>query len=1163
MAEAPAQTPPPRSFTSAALNETESQAVMDLLAYLRDNSYAYDSHVQLIGLLHKGLLAHSQPSTDRPEAAPHNLQSYGFLAELRQAREAMDSRFAVGEDLWLDWLADEVLLARTGEERITVTELFQKAVHDEPASVQLWRVYAEWIYSNYAACNDREAAGLLDWTDEDKDLCRELFTKDLLVDVYEQAVAATQWRIDESHILWNRYIKLIQQDLPALPSAAEYERLRDLHVQRLQVPHAAMGDTAQLLWPLVNKFEPSNWEAIMAHVNHLAEPSRKQYSLREEHETAMQRASNAGDKDILFAVLSTYLQWERKHLHRGSGGVALCSAVYERALLRFPTYSEWWLDYIDLMTVSGEASAVLPLIERATRHCPWSGDLWAKRILRSDVEGRSHDEIEATKHRATNSGLLDVGGMEELLKVLQQWCSYLRRHAFSVTSADRDDGLDAAEVAIASSLEDIEQAGKTVYGADFTGDPLYRLETIQIKFLTEARRSDDARDIYQRLVPLHRRSFEFWSKYHAWELLVWGHARMSEQIRMETVENGPQFATGVMRKALLQRDLDSPEKMLDLYLNHFQQHESGANLQTALVDAREFSKHLATRRAKEAELAAQAAAEVAAQEPATVVEAQTATTNGGKRKADEALVNGDGKRAKSDVPAHEVTTSASAQVKRDREHNTITVRNLPPDVQEVDLKKFFRDVGQPLSINILPDHSTDTASATVEFASHDDVLAAKTRHGRNLNGHEVRIHSGSQNTLYVANYPPEYDETTVRSLFASYGEIASVRFPSLKFNARRRFCYVTFLTETAALAASTALDNKTLDGQHKLLAKIADPDAKKSRSGAQAEGRELFVKNLDREASEADVKAFFARYGEVQNLNLVKLVNNKRTGTGFVVFATADEAQAALAADQKPFRDRVLRVELSASNAAGRADPVERARKLDIVVKSGAGAAASSASPDPETVRRGSDVSMASPAPTNPQDGNNNDDDAFRTARERKIALFNLPDTVNDARIRAAMEVYGPIVKMQLRRRDQGAIVEFANVGDAFNVRQGVDCSALGAGVKTGDVGELLGKVQQRKDAGGGGGGGLSGASFRPSAVGRPAQGARGGGKRGGLGFKRGGGYGHGTGANAASEQTAMAPEAAGSNGLGGAKKGNADFRAMLEQSRAPGKPAEKETGDA
>ncbi|KAH9841162.1 Occluded RNA-recognition motif [Teratosphaeria destructans] len=1126
MAEGPSQTPPPRSFTSNSLSEAELQTVTDLLGYLRENSYAYDSHVQLINLLRKGFLAHVYPPSDADEIAQQDPHSYGLLNELRQAREAMDSRFAVGEDLWADWLADEVLIANSGEERVNVTELYQKAVSDEPASVKLWVAYADFVQVNHAACQDLEGSDQTGWTQEDKELCKELFTKEMLANVLEQAVAATQWRIDTSHLLWDRFADLAQQTFPSAPSSDDVRRLRDMFIQRLQIPHATSAQTAQLFWPIINKFEPNNWEMIMAQVSEMAEPARRQVTIREAHEVAVQRSEEAGDKAALFNAFNDYLQWDRKHRDRGAFAHELSRSLYDRALLRFPTYTEWWIDYIDLVISHSSAAApLLPLIERATRHCPWSGDLWGKRILRSAVENKPYFEVEHTKHRATNSGLLDIGGLEELLKVLQQWCNYLRRHAFAITSSE--DNQDTAEVGIVQALEDIQRAGETVYGKDFKGDPLYRLEAIQIKFLTEARRLNDAREIWRRLVAAQQKSYDFWHKYYQWEILLWGSDRLNDARRVETKENGPHLATAVVQEALSSKHIDLPEKAVELYLLHFEHHESAEKYQAALIEARNFNKRLAVRRAREAE----AAAAEKVQQPAAVVETQLMAAPGGKRKAEDVITNAEGsKRPKSDTPqassSGDVSASASAQMKRDREHNTVTMRNLPAEVTELDIQKFFRDISKPVSINILKGKDGATASATVEFESHEDVITAKTRNGKEIGGHEVRIHGGSQNTLYVTNYPAEYDEIAIRKLFEGYGEIISVRLPSLKYNNRRRFCYVQFLNEETARAAEAAMDGKMIDGQHELLAKVSNPDAKKQRSGAQAEGRELFVKNIDRNASEAEVTEYFGQCGKVASINLVKLVNGKRTGTAFIVFSNADEANAALAANNKPFKDRILHVELSTPKAEGRSAPMERARKTDVIVKG------TTPEPDGTNGRRGSDVSMASAPHAHDQN--------FRTARERKIAIFNLPDTVNDARIRTAMEQYGPIIKIQLRYQEKGAIVEFANIKDAFNVRAGVDLSSLGAEVETGDVADLLGKKgkQQNHSNVGAGAGKLLGG---PSGISRPSQRS---GRRGGLGFKRGGlGF---------SGPTTTSSDGAGTSEPASGGKSNADFRAMVEA----GKPA-------
>ncbi|KAF7190471.1 putative RNA-binding protein [Pseudocercospora fuligena] len=1131
MAEAPSQTPPPRDFTSNALSDSESQRVTELLNFLaeKENSYAYGHHVELVNLLHKGFLAHVYPPADNEDAAPGgDPRSFVLLAEMRQAREAMDTRFAVGEAIWLDWLSDEMLLASSSDERIAITELCQKAVADEPASVKLWQAYANWISTNYAACHGLEGSANPKWSAEDNEMVKELFTKDLLLSVLEQAVAATQWRVDESH-LWNQYAQVFQEHISQHPTEAELKSLHDLFLRRLMVPHIAWDDTRQLYWPILSRDFGDRWEARVAEVNHMAEPAKTAMGFRQDNEFKLQRAIESGDREAVHHQFVKYFKDERFRKRRSNFDYDMRCVLFERALLYEPTNTEWWLDYVDFLNTYEQSASqtLLPLIERATRHCPWSGDLWARRILRADVEQKPREEIENTKHRATNSGLLDVGGMEELVKMLQEWCSYLRRHAFAVNSTEDD--VDTAEVGITMALEDVQEAGKKIYGPNFDGDPLFRLEQIQIKFYAEARRIQEARDIYQQLAARHGNSFDFWAKYYNWEIWLWGYDRIRETRRVETDDNGPNLATAVVQQALKQRNLDYPERVMDLYLNHFQQHESSVRLQVALAEAREFANKLAVKRAKEAE---EAAALAAQQQEQLLAAAQVEEEiTGEKRKRDdEPLTNGDShKRARTELETiaederTEPSASASAQIKRDREHNTITLRNLPADVTDVEIKKFFRDVGNPPSINIAQESDGQTASATVEFTSEEDVLAAKTRNGKELRGHEVKIQSGTLSTLYVTNYPDVYDEEKIRSLFKSYGDIVSVRFPSLKYNSRRRFCYVTFLTPEMAKAAEKAMHETKLDAMHTLTALISNPDAKKQRSGPQDEGREIVVKNMDREAKESEIREHFAQYGQIERMNLIRLVNGKPTGTLFIVYSKPEDATNAVEeTNDKPFRERVLKVEIA--QPKGRtAAPSERARHEDVIIKK-----AGSVEPAGNGERRGSDVSMASssrPA----------DDEAYKTARERKIAIFNIPDTVNDARIRAAMEHYGPLTKIQLRREKEGAIVEFAELAAANKVRLGVDVPSLGPEARTGEVGELLARQNKKKSGSKTSGPAPAAASSSKPAFAPPQLGARGGrgGRRGGLRFKRGGGF-------------ASAPTATSGEGGEGSKKSNADFRSIF-----------------
>lgn len=889
MAEAPAQTPPPRSFSAASISEEDTKAIQELTTYLADNSYDYNSHVQLINLLHRGFLAHANTPLDE-SGKPSDPSSYPLLKELRMARDAMDSRYSVGEDIWRDWINDESMLAHSSEERSAVMELCMKAVQEEPASIVLWSLYGEWVWSTYAVVNDFMDGDDDSWTDEDKMICKEVFSREMVLSVWAQAVEATKWRMDESHVVWNRYSELIMQDFPENPSPQTVEEVQLLYMNRLQIPHAHWEGTSQSFWPFISNHKSDSWEEIMSTTNEIAAPAKQEFNKRDAYELELTRAFRSNDNAALYSAFAAYLAWEGKYRKKpGPFDTELRCALYERALLRFPTMVEWWLDYVDFLTSLDSSSLnILPLLERATRHCPWSGELWARRLLRVELDLKTYDEVEGVKHKATNSGLLPTGGMEEILIVYSTWCSYLRRRAFEPKASEDD--VDMAEMAISNCLTDIQHDGKKAYGEDFKGDPLWRIEKIFVKFLTQARRMEEARSLWRSLIPVQGHSYDFWAQYYEWEIFVWGAERTVFNLREETPETCPRLASEVLREAMKQKNLDWPEKIHQLYAHHFQTHELPEEIQKAQVELRRSQKFLKLRREREAEAAAADAQAAAQAAPAPVEES---TFPGKRKREDEPVVNGDSaaKRNKTEEIAPddvrtEPSASASAQIKRDREHNTITVRNLPTDVTEKTLGQFFADCGTILSVTIVVNEEKTSATATIEFETHEDVLTARTRDGKMINEREIQIKSGTLSTLYVTNYPPSFAEDEIRDLFSSYGTIVSIRFPSLKYNQRRRFCYVQFLTAQEAQAA-TELNDKVIDAQHRLVALVSNPDAKKERRGATAEGREVHIGNIEHGATEDDIRTFFAQSGKIESIRMMRSANGKFTGTAFAVFSTA------------------------------------------------------------------------------------------------------------------------------------------------------------------------------------------------------------------------------------------------------------------------------------
>ena len=135
-------------------------------------------------------------------------------------------------------------------------------------------------------------------------------------------------------------------------------------------------------------------------------------------------------------------------------------------------------------------------------------------------------------------------------------------------------------------------------------------------------------------------------------------------------------------------------------------------------------------------------------------------------------------------------------------------------------------------------------------------------------------------------------------------------------------------------------------------------------------------------------------------------------------------------------------------------------KKTHTIVRAG-----TSATPEPSTAGitdHPSDSIMASPSSPPPTS------DA-KTARQRTIALLNIPDTVNAARIESLATRYGgPVKKVSLRHDHGGAIIEYAAECDAGKASLGLQGFDLdGSTVRVGTVPELF----ERKGPVSGGGG--------------------------------------------------------------------------------------------
>lgn len=1061
----------------------------------------------------------------------------------------------VGEDNWLAYAEEESRHAADLEARVKVVELFKNAVNAEPGSLKLWLAYCEYFWSLFTGCQSAEAG----WSDEEQMLGREIFSFDAALSLWSEGYEAVKYRLNDSHEFWDRWVSIELEQLARTRTPVGVRRISHLFRDRLQIPHATWDSTSQMFSSFLSTYNNAAYESEFKEVTKIAQEAKHAYELREPHELKLNRAVKSGDEEAQKTSLREYLDWEMVQVKVAKNpvlAVCLCLGLYSRALTSIFSFDDdIWANYAVYLSgryndmkksrVQYPLPNILDVLSRATTHCPSSGELWARYILIAEEAGMTFHSVEAIKHAATNTKALEKNGMTGILDMYTAWCGYLKRTAMNPNAPE--DAADVAEVGLAAALEDVHLWGKRLYSDSYRGDPNYRLERILIQFLTEVKGEvDAARNHWVRMSekPVLADSYDFWLSYYLWEMMIYASRPRDRSPTPATpgakTMRVPELATSVLHRAISRRTVDWPERLMDVYLQHCNDYEQPEMLHTAMDTVYKARKGVAKRREREnAEAAAAYAAQAqAAQQPAANSAASDITTedspSGSKRKRETTPNENDTSQgAAKRVKNAEINGSSDAaheqRLKRDRENTSVMVTNLPADLTATALKKYFKEYGHINQMTIEKE-ADNTRAALVEFRSTEDAQSALLRDNKYFGQSQIRVKPGTDLTLYLSNFPPTADDAYIRNLFKECGDIFSIRWPSLKFNTHRRFCYVSFRDTDAAYKA-TQKDGQVLEGKYKLQCKYSDPSHKKKREGAVAEGREVKVTNIDPKVVENDIKSVFGRYGKVSSVRIIRNLSGKNLGTAYVAFETKEGAEKALELNDTKFKAQILQVELSK----------ETNYKPFSTIKAERG---STASPAPSSVD--GDVPMADePGESSRITGQG------PTAQEiqaRTLALMNIPDTVNDARVRAVVEKHGEIVKLVLRPDHQGAIIEFTDPAAVGRASLALDGYEITPGYKlgTGSANDLLkGKGQKSEVAEGAGGPASAGAKKPgfippPQHIRRPAP--KHGGPKRGIGFaarpKKNG--------DEDTKTAGAGPEAT-------KPKSNADFKAMFLNSSAGG----------
>lgn len=148
---------------------------------------------------------------------------------------------------------------------------------------------------------------------------------------------------------------------------------------------------------------------------------------------------------------------------------------------------------------------------------------------------------------------------------------------------------------------------------------------------------------------------------------------------------------------------------------------------------------------------------------------------------------------------------------RDRENCSVLVSGLAASAIQADLYTLFKGCGEIVEIDgpkvtragpsifegkgaMDTDQGQDAglSAAVVEFSDRSAIPAARTKDKKKVNGSQISISLGWECTLFVTNFSEAWTDSEVRRRFSKYGDLFGVRWPSKKFQASRRFCYVQF-----------------------------------------------------------------------------------------------------------------------------------------------------------------------------------------------------------------------------------------------------------------------------------------------------------------------------------------------------------------------------------
>ncbi|KAM5238138.1 squamous cell carcinoma antigen recognized by T-cells 3 isoform 1-T1 [Ctenodactylus gundi] len=363
------------------------------------NMYDYNCHVDLIRLL----------------------RLEGELTKVRAARQKMSEIFPLTEELWLEWLHDEISMAMDGLDREHVYDLFEKAVQDYICP-NIWLEYGQ-----YSVGGIGQKGGL-----------------EKVRSVFERALSSVGLHITKGLAIWEAY----REFESAIVEASRLKKLHSLFRRQLAVPLYDMEATFA-------EYEEWSEEPIPESVVQSYNKALQQLEKYKPYEEALLQAEAPR-----LAEYQAYIDFEMK-----IGDPTRIQLIFERALVENCLVPDLWIRYSQYLDRQLKVKdLVLSVHSRAVRNCPWTVALWSRYLLAMERHGVDHGEISVTFEKALNAGFIQA---TDYVEIWQAYLDYLRRRVDFKQDSSKE--LEELRSAFTRALEYLQQEVEERFNE--SGDP--------------------------------------------------------------------------------------------------------------------------------------------------------------------------------------------------------------------------------------------------------------------------------------------------------------------------------------------------------------------------------------------------------------------------------------------------------------------------------------------------------------------------------------------------------------------------------------------------------------------------------------------------------------------------------------------------------------------